>query len=137
MLLALPVEKVEGFLGAEADLDWTPGGLVEPLLHVDLVRLLPVVVLLPNDDRTKEVFLNNCSSSSILVFASYYVPGLFHFSSSGVHEFDDAVRGARDHEGDGAEQDAAVNVSDLASLEKNKDSEKISNIFLRYPCVSD
>ena len=47
-LFPLPVEKVEGLLGTKADLDRTAGGLVEPFLHMDLVRLLAVVVLLPD-----------------------------------------------------------------------------------------
>ena len=36
-LLPLAVEEVEGLLGAELDLDWPLGRLVQPLLDVHLV----------------------------------------------------------------------------------------------------
>ena len=72
------------------DFDGPLRALVQPLLDVHLVRLLAVVVLLPE---------------------------LLHPPPARVHQLDDAVRGARHQQWDGAQDDAAVDVGDLAALE--------------------
>jgi len=62
---------------------------MQPFLNIHFVGLLAVVVLLPE---------------------------LFHPPPLGIHALDDTVGRAEGQQGDGAEDDAAIDISNLAAL---------------------
>ena len=88
-LVALPVEQVEGVVRSELDLDGPRGVLVEPLLDVNLVRLVVV--------------------RSLRLLVAHHL----HLAPALVHDLDHSISAHHPDQGDGAQDDAAVDVGDL------------------------